>query len=112
MSKTIKAMLIVALLATLTALADLFFKLASERTQPLHSRHFWVGVILYSIVGVGTVYVFQYLKLAVFGITYAVTDVLLLALIGTWVFREQLSRSEWMGIGLGLISLILLSRSK
>jgi drug/metabolite transporter (DMT)-like permease len=95
----------------LTALADAFFKIASEREQPLLNSYFALGVVHYAASSFGVVYLMRHIKLTSFGIVYAVVDVLLLALIGFFVFKEKLNESEWMGVGLGMVSLYLLSRS-
>ena len=52
----------------------------------------------------------QHMKLASIGIAFAVTNVLLLSLIGLFFFSETLSWVEGLGMALGLISLLLLSR--
>jgi drug/metabolite transporter (DMT)-like permease len=106
------AMLAVILLASLAAIADYFFKLSSDNLRPFQTWQFYAGIFLYAATGIGTVYIFRFVKLAVFGLTYALTDVLLLTLIGTYVFREPLSLSEKIGIGLGFAALLLLSRVK
>jgi small multidrug resistance pump len=112
MNKSTWVILAITGITVLTALADFFFKLASEREQPLLNQYFVLGFIHYAASSFGVVYLMRHIKLASFGIVYAVIDVILLALIGVLVFKEKLSQPEWIGVGLGIISLYLLSRAE
>ena len=111
MNKATWIILAITGVTALTAIADACFKLASEREQPLLNAWFALGFAHYAASSFGVVYLMRHIKLASFGIVYAVVDVVLLALIGFFVFGEKLNSSEWIGVGLGMISLYLLSRS-
>lgn len=112
MSKSNWVILSIIGITALTAIADFFFKLASEREQPLLNQYFALGFIHYAASSFGVVYLMRHIKLTSFGIVYAVVDVILLALIGVLIFKEKLSMAGWTGVGLGMISLYLLSRSE
>ena len=52
----------------------------------------------------------QHLKLAVVGVVYSVSMIILLTAIGTFVFRESLGSREVAGLILAIASLYLLTR--
>lgn len=104
------ALLVVVALAAIASLADWFLKLASEESRPFASKWFVIGFIVYSSVAIGWVFVMQHMKLASIGIAFAVTNVILLGLVGYFFFQESLSMREGLGIALGLASLLLLGR--
>lgn len=97
-------------MSVLCVLADFFLKRASESTRPFQSLHFAAGIALYAASAFGWVYVLRHLKLAIVGAVYGVAVIVLLAGIGVIVFRESLSTSEIVGLGLAVASLILLGR--
>ena len=103
-------LLIVIGLASLASVADWLLKIASGEPKPFTTKWFVLGFIVYSSAAFGWVYVMQHMKLASIGIAFAVTNVLLLSLIGLFFFSETLSWVEGLGMALGLISLLLLSR--
>jgi small multidrug resistance pump len=84
------AILVAATMSAVGILGDYFLKRASEAPQPLATRSFVLGFVLYAI--------------------YAMCMILLLALMGVVVFNEPLHRSEIVGIVLALAALVLLAR--
>jgi drug/metabolite transporter (DMT)-like permease len=112
MNKTTWIILAIIGVTALTAIADAFFKFASERERPILNGWFALGFVHYAASSFGVVYLMRHIKLTSFGIVYAVVDVVLLALIGFFVFRERLTQQEWIGVVLGVISLCLLARSE
>ena len=89
---------------------DYFLKLASSEDNPLRSRWFYVGFLVYASTAFGWVFVMRYQKLGTIGVVYSVSMVLLLTLVGTRWFGESLNYSEMAGIVLVILSLILLVR--
>jgi small multidrug resistance pump len=89
---------------------DYFLKLASEADNPLRSRWFYVGFVVYASTAFGWVFVMRHLKLGTIGVVYSVSMVLLLTLIGAWRFGESLNYSEMAGIVLAVAALVLLAR--
>src|SRR5262249_8191278 len=89
---------------------DYFLKLASGAENPLRSRWFYVGFLVYASTAFGWVFVMRHLKLGTIGVVYSVSMVLLLTLVGTWWFGESLNYYEMAGIALAILSLILLVR--
>lgn len=91
-------------------LGDYLLKLASDQKNPLRSGWFYVGFAVYASTAFGWVYVMRHLKLATIGVVYSVSMILLLAGLGTLVFREPLRSQEVVGLILAVASLVLLMR--
>ena len=62
--------MIVFVLAAVGVLADYFLKLASERTNSVQSKWFWLGLSVYALMAGGWVYVMRHLSFAQIGIVY------------------------------------------
>ena len=91
-------------------LGDYFLKLASQHETPLRNLWFYVGFVVYASTAFGWVFVMQHLKLAVVGVVYSVSMIILLTAIGTFVFKESLGPREIAGLILAIASLCLLTR--
>lgn len=89
---------------------DFFLKRASDRTQPLLSADFLVGLALYASTAFAWVFLMRHLDLSTIGVVYSVCMILMLAVMGAVFFGEVPSGREVLGIGLALASLVLLSR--
>ncbi len=89
---------------------DYLLKLASSRDQPLRSRWFYIGFVVYASTAFGWVFVMRHLKLATIGVVYSVSMIVLLTGIGAVFFRESLNAHEIAGLVLAIASLILLVR--
>jgi multidrug transporter EmrE-like cation transporter len=104
------AILVAATMSAVGILGDYFLKRASEAPQPLATRSFLIGFVLYASTAVAWTFVMRHLTLATIGVIYAMCMILLLALMGVVVFDEPLHRTEIVGIVLALAALILLAR--
>jgi multidrug transporter EmrE-like cation transporter len=104
------AILVAAVMSAVGIMGDYFLKRASEAQQPLVTRSFWLGFVLYASTAVAWTFVMRHLTLATIGVIYAMCMILLLALMGVVVFDEPLHRSEIVGIALAVGALILLAR--
>ena len=91
-------------------IGDYFLKLASGAPQPLRSGWFYVGFAVYATTAFGWVFVMRHLNLATIGVVYSVSMVLLLTAIGVLFFRETLTASEVLGLGMAIGALLLLTR--
>lgn len=105
-----QALLAMVGLATLATVGDYFLKLASLESQALQNRWFLVGCAIYTTGAFGWVFVLRHAKLSTIGVVYSLTTVLLLALLGVFVFGERLNIYEVVGIAFAVISITLLSR--
>jgi small multidrug resistance pump len=110
MAPSAGSLLVMLALSFIAVLADYCLKRASEIVLPIYSWHFLAGIGLYAGSAFGWVYALRSIKLATAGAIFSVTVVVLLAVIGTGVFREPLSNTELLGLACAVASLILLCR--
>lgn len=110
MAHPLVPVLVTILLSAVCVLADCLFKHASETTQPFRSLQFALGILLQAFSAFGWVYVFRHVRLSTIGALFSVITVLMLALVGVMTFREPLSVSEVVGLGLAVAALFLLGR--
>jgi multidrug transporter EmrE-like cation transporter len=89
---------------------DYFLKMASGKERSLATVEFGVGAGLYMLSAVGFLIVMRHMSLASIGVWYALGTILLLAGLGIFVFKEELTGREMAGIALAFVSLGLLSR--
>ncbi len=97
-------------LAGMGVFGDYFIKLSGSGPKYIIYSHFFIGMIIYSISAVGWFFVMKHMKLGVLGIFYSVTTAILLVIIGSVFFKEQLSIYDLIGIMLGITSIIILAR--
>jgi drug/metabolite transporter (DMT)-like permease len=110
MSKTLAALAVTFVFSVVGVVGDYFLKLASSADNPLRSRWFYIGFLVYASTAFGWVFVMRHLKLGTIGVVYSVSMVLLLTLLGTRGFGESLNYYEMAGIVLAIASLLLLVR--
>lgn len=97
-------------LAAFATLGDYFLKLASMESRILQNKWFLVGCLIYAASAFGWVYVLRHFKLAVVGVVFSLATVILLALLGVFVFGERLNPYEITGLIFAVFSIMLLSR--
>lgn len=105
-----RILLIVIGIAILTVVGDWFIKLASTESRPILNRWFGAGCVMYLLGTFGWVFVMPHMKLAAIGVVYSLAIVVLMALLGVFVFGESINRYEVAGLGLGIIAIVLLGR--
>jgi small multidrug resistance pump len=97
-------------LAFVGVVADSFIKKASLAPSSFLSGWFVLGAAMYAATAFGWVYVMKSVKLETIGIYYSLSTVILLVLAGTFFFGERMTTPEWVGVCLGIISILLLGR--
>ena len=110
MDKTTLAYLVAAVMSGVGIIGDYFLKRASAEDNPLATRTFLLGLVLYASTAFAWVFVMRHLKLATIGVIYSVCMILLLTGMGALFFDESLSRTEVVGICLAIASILLLTR--
>ena len=110
MSKRTLAIIVTMAFSMVGVAGDYLLKRSSEATNPLTSRWFYLGFVVYASTAFGWVFVMRHLKLATIGVIYSVSMIVLLTIIGITVFREPLNRFEIAGLAMAVTSLILLMR--
>ena len=110
MEKKALAVTVTIAFSVVGVVGDYLLKRASEQRNPIQSRWFYVGFVVYASTAFGWVFVMRHLKLATIGVLYSVSMILLLTTIGIMFFREPLNRYEVVGLAMAVASLILLIR--
>lgn len=70
-----------------------------------------LGVCIYMMAAIGWFFVMKHVKLGSLGLIYSLSTVTFLMISGVLFFNESYSRTEIIGLALGVLSLILLARS-
>ena len=110
MEKRALAVVVTITFSVVGVVGDYLLKRASEHKNPMQSRWFYIGFVVYASTAFGWVFVMRHLKLATIGVLYSVSMILLLTTIGIVFFREPLNRYEIAGLAMAVGSLILLIR--
>jgi small multidrug resistance pump len=110
MEKRALAVVVTITFSVVGVVGDYLLKRASEHKNPMQSRWFYIGFVVYASTAFGWVFVMRHLKLATIGVLYSVSMILLLTTIGIVFFREPLNRYEFAGLAMAIASLILLIR--
>lgn len=97
-------------ISAICILGDYYLKLASRSATPFRTTHFAAGTAIFAATGFGWVYILRHLNLSAVGVTYGVSTVLFMACLGWLMFGEKIAWHEWVGITLGIASIVLLAR--
>jgi len=98
-----------AAIMVLTLAGDYCIKLASDRSDGLTTGTFLLGALLYGIPAVGWFFLMRSHSLAVAGVLYAASTVIMLAGLGYFVFREALGLREVAGMVLAISAVVVVS---
>lgn len=104
-----KSMLILLAITVATLIGDYCIKLASERSGGLTSSTFLFGATLYAIPAAGWFFLMRQHSLATIGVFYSASTIVLLAVLGFFVFKESFGLREAIGISLAVASVIVMS---
>lgn len=98
---------------TSAILAGLFGDVAMKRAGQgtVDWRWFAAGFTAYSATSIAWFVLLRVRKLSTFGTLYPVANALGLVLLGAFLFNEHLSVREWVGLGMALVAMGLLSSS-
>ena len=103
-----RSALILIVIVVITVLGDYFVKAASQQLGGLATRTFVLGALLYGLPAVGWFYLMQMHSLAAIGVFYSAVTLVLLAGMGTIVFKEAFGLREVAGLSLALASLVVM----
>jgi multidrug transporter EmrE-like cation transporter len=98
------------LMTAIGVLGDSFLKLAGQGPAYVDVKWFVVGFVVYALTAFGWFYVLKEMHLSTLGIAYALSNVILLVLVGVFIFGERMSVYEVIGLVLAVVSIILLAR--
>jgi drug/metabolite transporter (DMT)-like permease len=93
----------------LTLIGDFFIKSASERPEGLISPAFFIGLCLYALPAVGWFFLMRAHSLAAIGVLYSASTIVLLAVLGYFVFKEPFGAREIIGLLLAIASVVVMS---
>jgi small multidrug resistance pump len=91
-------------------LGDSLLKRAGEGATYISWAWFVPGFVVYALTAFGWFYILKEMKLTDMGVAYALSNVILLVLVGVFVFGERLNTYEIIGLGMAVMSIILLAR--
>lgn len=103
------AYLVAVLMSALGVVGDYWLRIAGS-SKPTDMRFLILGIAAYALTALGWFYALQYLKLATVGVIYSLFTIILLTLLGTFYFKEQLNFMEGIGLALAVVSILLLAR--
>ena len=104
----------VSLLATitvLTLLGDYCIKLATNKETGIYSTWFVIGALLYGIPAVGWFFLMKSHSLAMIGVMYSASTLVLLTMMGFFVFKEAMGWREVIGLTLAITAVVVMSQS-
>lgn len=87
------------------AVADVSFKFSHLQNKPVY---LWLGVLLYTIGTIGWAFSLKYEYLSKAVSIFTVLNLILVILVGIIVFKEDVSLVNKLGIGLGVLSVLLM----
>lgn len=96
--------------SALCLIGDYFLKLAGSGKEYIDVKLFIVGTVVYGAAATGFFFGMKHLNLATVGVYYSLSTILFMAALGYFAFGETLSAREAAGVGLALVSMLLLSR--
>lgn len=77
---------------------DFFLKLASARDVGALSGAFAMGAGLYVVTALGWMIAMRFMPMATVGVAYSAAMLVLIALLGAFVFGERLAARECLGV--------------
>lgn len=99
---------ILAAIVAFTLVGDYALKCASLRGAPLSSTWFVCGAALYAATALGWVWLMQSHNLAQIAVLYSAATILMLTGVGVVFFGETLSLRQISGLGIALLSVVMM----
>ena|SRR3989344_310343 len=93
------------LAVVLEAVADISFKFSYLQNKPIY---LWLGMVLYTLGTIGWAFSLKYEYLSKAISIFTVLNLIVVILVGVIVFKEDISLINKIGIGLGVLSVILI----
>ena len=102
------SLVIVSLLVAVTAVGDFYIKTATHLAAPFSSWQFGIGFLTYALGAFGWFYAMKYMSLAEIGVIYSCLTIIILSLLGVFVFKEGFSIREYLGVGLAISAVLVM----
>ena len=103
------SILILVTITVLTIAGDYFIKLASDQPGGLTTAVFAAGVALYALPAIGWFFLMRSHSLAAIGVFYSAAVIILLAGLGTLVFKEAFGLREGLGVTLAVAAVVVMA---
>jgi len=100
---------LLAVITIMTLVGDYCIKLATHKDTGLYSPLFMIGAVFYGIPAVGWFFLMKSHSLAMVGVMYSASTLVLLTLMGFVVFKESLGWRELVGLSLAISAVIVMS---
>lgn len=104
-----KTALILCAITMMTLFGDYCIKLASGKPEGLLSAQFSIGAILYGTTAIGWFFLMKSQSLAMIGVLFSVSTMIMLAALGVFVFKEAFGWREAIGISLAIMAVAVMS---
>lgn len=92
-----------------TLLGDYFLKMATGRPEGMASAWFAAGAVTYGLLAFGWYFLMKANSLAMIGVMFSASTILLLTALGCFVFKEQFGLREGLGVSLAVLSVVVMS---
>ncbi len=89
---------------------DYLIKLASAQQGGMTSATFMLGAVLYGSTAIGWFLLMRQHSLAMIGVMFSAMSLILLAAMGTALFKEPFGLREALGIGLAIASVAVMAK--
>ncbi len=92
-----------------TLSGDYLIKLASSQHGGMLSATFLLGALLYGSTAIGWFLLMRQHSLAMIGVMFSAMSLILLAAMGTLIFKEPFGGREVLGLTLAIASVVVMS---
>lgn len=103
-----KDYLILIAVTGVTLLGDYAIKISGMRPRGLLSVEFAAGLILYSVPAIGRFFLMKSHTLAVIGVLYSMSTIVLLVALGVIAFKEPFGLRDAIGVGLAVLAVVVI----
>ena len=87
---------------------DYFVKNSAEHSNGIFSTVFLLGALLYGATAVGWYYLMRIHSLAEIGVLYSASTIILLAVLGHFVFKEEVGLRQLAGMALAVLAIFVM----
>ena len=100
---------ILTVITVATLIGDYCIKYATTQPEGMASPWFVVGALLYGVPAVGWFLLMREQSLALIGVLYSASTIIILAGLGYFAFGETLAPRDWLGLALAIAAVAVMS---
>ena len=101
-------LIVVVILVSITTVGDYYIKTATGLSRPFLTWQFAIGFTTYALGAFGWFYAMKHMPLTETGIVYSCLTIIILALLGTFVFNEAFGPREFLGVSLAISAVLVM----